>query len=233
MGVDDRHADLDLWALVPAAPLADLDRRSPTRFFGFELDGKQGHLNVEDGDGFRAQVAACRMPLLAELRTARVLDDAGGFAAPLLAAARLPMPDDVRLAWFRLHHVELRSWHRIADNAVPRGDAFASLLSVAEATASALRAAMVLDRVPYPYDKWLAARAFGCPTGAHLRRAVERVVATADAADVGPSGPLAEMRAVLLERAALAGIDGPWLQRWWLHLHTARSGVARARWPLA
>ena len=92
---------------------------------------------------------------------------------------------------------------------------------------------MVLDREPYPYDKWLASRAFGCPTGALLRPAAERVVATAAAPDVGPSGPLAEMREVLLRRAALAGIDGMWLHRWWLHLHTARSGAACARWPLA
>jgi hypothetical protein len=30
-----------------------------------------------------------------------------------------------------------------------------------------------------------------------------------------------------------AGVDGPWLEKWWLHVHEAASGAAAARWPLA
>ena len=61
-GVDDDVSDLDVWALVPLAAVDEVGRRSPTRVFQFELDGKRGHLNVEDEEAFRRRVmaATCR-----------------------------------------------------------------------------------------------------------------------------------------------------------------------------
>ncbi len=240
MGVDDAHSDLDLWALVEPEALAELDRSSPTRFFGFELAGKKGHLNVEDGDLFRSRVRSCDMPVLAELRDARVLEDALGIGAGLTAAARQSMPEDVRSAWFRFHYVEMRGHHRNADNALARGAAIASLISVTEAAAHGMRAALVLDGVPYPYEKWLAARALTCPTGRPACKAVERLLGALEAgglrAQAGSVGadiqaPLSELRSILIGRARGAGLDGPWLERWWLYLPDARAGIATARWP--
>ena len=240
MGVDDAHSDLDLWALVEPAALAKLDRCSPTRFFGFELAGKKGHLNVEDADLFTSRVRSCEMPLLAELRDAQVLEDALGLGAALTAAARLSMPSDVRFAWFRFHYVEMRGHHRNADNALARGAAIASLISVTEAALHGLRAALVLDGVPYPYEKWLAVRALTCPTGRQACKAVERVVGAlesgglrgqAASVDADIQAPLYELRSILIERAQGTGLDGPWLERWWLHIPEARAGIASARWP--
>jgi len=166
-GIDDAHSDLDLWALVEPTGLAELDRCSPTRFFGFELAGKKGHLNVEDADLFTSRVRSCDMPLLAELRDAHVLDDTLGLGAGLTAAARQTMPENVRFAWFRFHYVEMRGHHRTADNALARGDAIASLISITEAAAHGLRAALVLDGVPYPYERsgWLCERSRVRPAG--------------------------------------------------------------------
>jgi len=163
-GIDDAHSDLDLWALVEPTGLAELDRCSPTRFFGFELAGKKGHLNVEDADLFTSRVRSCDMPLLAELRDAHVLDDTLGLGAGLTAAARQTMPENVRFAWFRFHNVEMRGHHRTVANALARGDAIASLISITEAAAHGLRAALVLDGVPYPYEELRSC------TNAELRR---------------------------------------------------------------
>ena len=41
-GVDDAVSDLDPWALVPAGAQPEHDRRSPSRFHAFSLDGKKG-----------------------------------------------------------------------------------------------------------------------------------------------------------------------------------------------
>ncbi|HKF16582.1 MAG TPA: hypothetical protein VKF14_05230 [Candidatus Dormibacteraeota bacterium] len=240
MGVDDAHSDLDLWALVEPAALAELDRCSPTRFFGFDLAGKKGHLNVEDGDLFTSRVRSCDMPLLAELRDAKVLEDALGLGAALTATARQSMLRDVKFAWFRFHYVEMRGHHRSADNTLARGASIASLISVTEAAAHGLKAALVLDGVPYPYEKWLAVRALTCPTGRPACRAVERLLGALESGGLrGPTGwvdadiqaPLYELRSILIERARGAGLDGPWLERWWLHLPEARAGIATARWP--
>lgn len=119
---------------------------STTRVVPFEVDGKRGHLSLEDAAAFEAAAAACAMPLLAELRDARLLDDRSGLGARLVADARLPMPDDVRLCWFRFHYVEMRSSHRTADNTLARAEPVASLIAVTGAMAHALRAGMVLDR---------------------------------------------------------------------------------------
>lgn len=239
-GLDDLHSDLDLWALVESPVVRELDRRCSTRFFGFWLDGKKGHLNVEDGELMASRARSCDLPLLAELRRAVVLVDGSGLAARLVAAARRPMPADVRLAWFRQHYVELRAHHRTADNTLARGEPVATLISLTEAVAHALRAALVLDGEPYPYHKWLAADARASPTGRRLSEAVERLLAAVElgglrghdpAAEADVQAGLHEMRQVLMEGAAAAGLTGPWLERWWLHLDEARAGIAAARWP--
>jgi len=240
MGVDDAHSDLDLWALVEARALAELDQTSPTRFFGFELAGKKGHLNVEDGDLFISRVRSCDLPLVAELRDARVLEDSLGLGATLTAAARHSMPKNVRFAWSRFHYVEMRGHHRNADNALARGAAIPSLIAVTGAAAHGLRAALVLDGVPYPYEKWLAVRALTCPTGRSACKAVEHLLGAlesgglrgqAGSVDADIQAPLYELRLILIERARRAGLGGPWLERWWLHLPEAQAGIASARWP--
>ena len=180
------------------------------------------------------------MPLLAELRVARVLEDDLGVGAALVAAARHPIPDEVRHAWFRYHYVEMRGWHRTADNAALRGDSMAVLLTTAGAVTEALRAAMILDREPYPYPKWLPSRAAACPTGSLVVAAGERFLGLLEngglrALDLDREDTLGEalrqMRRVLVERARDAGLDGDWLERWWFSIDEAREGVRGCRWP--
>jgi hypothetical protein len=163
-----------------------------------------------------------------------------GVGSALVAAARKPMSDGIRYSWFRLHYVEMRGWHRTADNAALRGDAEAVLLTTISALAEALRAAMVLDREPYPYPKWLPSRAASCPTGSRLVAARAQFLALLEAGGMrahdldrpGTLGePLREMRAILIERARDTGIDGDWLERWWLAIDEARTGVGEHRWP--
>lgn len=144
-GIADELADIDLWCLGSMADVEALDAVCPTRFFAFEHQGRSGHLNVEALEDVEARITACDLPLIAELRIAHVLADPDRAAARLLARAALPMPPEVRAAWFRFHYVEFRGEHRSTDNPAGRGHAVALLLATGNSLREALRAAMVLD----------------------------------------------------------------------------------------
>ncbi len=239
LGVDDAHSDLDVWLLLGEPALRALDARSPTRFFGFELDGKPGHCNAESLPGFTRRAAACDMPLLTELRSARILRDPDGAAGDLLETARRPMPSAVREAWFRFHYVQMRQAHRAADGPANRGDPIPLLQFAADTVGHALRAALVLDGEPYPYDKWLAAAARRTPTGTAIEERVRALLDLFAQDALRQPGPEREhpirpvfldIRKQLIDSARKRGIDGPWLDEWWLSLDAARAGIARVRW---
>jgi hypothetical protein len=146
------------------------------------------------------------------------------------------MPTEVRLAWFRYHYVEMRGHHKNADNTLARRDAVATLLATGNALAHGLRAAMILDAEPYPYEKWLARKAFDTPTGALIRPAVERFLHVLDLEELTSGARLDEalkdIRVLLVDRAREGAADGPWLDSWWLHIDEARQGIEAVRWPL-
>ena len=238
-GVDDAHSDLDVWLLLSDAALVELDARSATRFFEFELDGKPGHCNAEALDGFARRISSCEMPLLAELRTARVLSDESGAVQALLDVARRPMRDDVRLAWFRYHYVEHRSEQKGTQNAIERGEPHALLQFAPRSIAHALRAALILDGEPYPYDKWLAWSARRHAAGARVEAEASRLFDRLASDALRRPGPedghpvrasMLEVRGALVEEARRHGIDEPWLDRWWLDLAQARRGIRELTW---
>jgi hypothetical protein len=130
----------------------------------------------------------------------------------------------------------MRGHHRIADNTLARHDAMASLLAISNALAHGLRAAMILDAEPYPYEKWLPSRAWASPTGALVRPMVERFLVALDQGELTSGARLNEVlsdiRQVLIDRARRGDVDGPWLDRWWLHIDEAREGVEAVHWPV-
>ena len=116
------------------------------------------------------------MDTIFQLRHGVVICDPSGIAADLRRDASACMPAEVRQAFFMHHYVEMRSEHRACDNPMERHDPVALLLSLPKVLAHALRAAMVLDGEPYPYDKWLYFAARQTPTGRLLAPHVETVL---------------------------------------------------------
>ena len=239
-GIEDELADLDLWCLGRASDVREVDAASPTRFFSFNHRGRQGHLNVESFEEFDARISGCDLPLIAELRSARVVADPDGRTAALAARASLAMPEDVRAAWFRFHFVEHRGEHRSMDNSGARGHPVALLLASANCLREALRAAMIVDGLPYPYDKWLHPDALATPTGTMLAPSVERLLDGLTGDSLRASLPeashpvvqaLKEMRGVLVARARETGLHGDYLDRWWLHVTNVRQGIRAVSWP--
>jgi hypothetical protein len=238
-GIDDAFSDLDIYMALSDEDLAKLDTLSDTRFFGFELDGKAGHINAWSVSDVENRVRSCEMPVIRELRDGITLADPEGSGIRLVEEARHPMSDAVRRAWACYHYVEMRSDHRGLDNPIERNQPVAVLLFLSKVLGHALRTAMVLDGEPYPYDKWLHPMAVATPTGARLKDDVQ-IILDLLADDIlrlgGPEGenPIAlsirRIRATLIEAAMGSGIDERWLTKWWLHMDQARDGIAKVRW---
>lgn len=238
-GVDDAFSDLDLYFILSAVDLVELDARSSTRFFEIQVDGKPGHLNAQALADFTARVDGCDLPLITELRSALPIEDRLDGVEELLASARRPMRDEVRRAFFFHHYVQMRSFHRTGDNSMERGDAVAVLFGVSQALAHALRAALVFDGEPYPYEKWLRRQAVRHPTGEVLAPHVEAMfdhIADDVLRRAGPEkeNPLSQelhrIRHVLIDAARAGDIDEPWLHRWWLHIEQAEAATEGVRW---
>ena len=78
MGIVDRYADIDLWYLLPEDRLRELDKVSDSRFFPFEIDGREGHMIAEDINGFVTDVRHCDMDKIYQLRSAVTIFDESG-----------------------------------------------------------------------------------------------------------------------------------------------------------
>jgi len=154
-GVDDAVSDLDMWLLLSDDELAALDAASPTRFFEVLVHEKPGHMNANSARQFRERVRWGDMNLIYELRQARPILTHLRVAPELIAEARKPMSQELRRAFFFHHYVEMRGDHRACDTPLARKDRCGALLFLTKTVAHAMRAALVLDGEPYPYDKWL------------------------------------------------------------------------------
>jgi len=239
MDIDDEWSDLDLWLLMSEEDLARFDAASPTRFVEFTCDGKVGHMNAVATTQFRQQVERCHMDTIWQLRRSKVIVGGAEGTEAIVALARKPMPAETREALFMWHYTEMRGEHRAMDNPIERKDPVAVLLSLPKAVAHALRAAMVLDGEPYPYDKWLYRAAAQTPTGTRIEPLVQRVIDALSCGALSLGGPerehpigreLRAIRAVLIDAARAGGLDRPWLDKWWLHMDQARSAFDKARW---
>lgn len=239
MGIDDAFSDLDLWFLLPAAAAGELDAAAGTRFFEFQLDGKQGHLNTEPVEAFSERLRRCDMDAICQLRGAEIITDGTGAAGQMIRLARRPMRKEVSEALFFYHYVEMRGEHRACDNPMERGDPVGFLLSLPKVIAHALRAAMALDEQPYPYDKWLYRAASRTPTGRLLAASVEKILDLIGAGKLRFEGPesahpvsqeLRVVRRILIEAAQAKGIREPWLTQWWLHMNQAKAAMEYVRW---
>jgi len=149
------------------------------------------------------------------------------------------MREEVRRAMFLYHYVEMRSDHRACDNPMERGDPPALLFSLPKVLGHGLRAAMILDGEPYPYDKWLYQAAQATPSGRALTPHVDRVIELLGGDALRFDGPASDnpidhevhaIRNALMEAARAAGIDEPWLDTWWLSMDAARVAHEEVRW---
>ncbi|OPZ05922.1 MAG: hypothetical protein BWZ10_02999 [candidate division BRC1 bacterium ADurb.BinA364] len=239
MGVDDDGSDLDIWLALDKEQVWALNRGAGTGFFGFDLNGKAGHLNAESWESLAARIEHCDMDLIFQLRRAVLLRDPCGAFGRLIESAWRPMRRETRDALFQYHYVEMRGEHRSCDNPLARGDAMAALLAVGKTLGHALRAAMVLDGEPYPYDKWLYRMAVQTKSGGRMAPYVDAALEALESGALHRIGShkdnpidraLNAIRAELIRSAQAAGLSAPWLYQWWLYIPQSREAQRTARW---
>lgn len=239
-GITDDVADVDLWMLVDDEQLQRADYEAGTRFFAMQIDDVKGHVNLVTTDHLASAFIPVDMATLFELRRCQIVRDRNGIAAELCERARAPMPDQVRLAWFAHHYIEMRGEHRSADNPMYRGDPVAVLFGVSRTLQQALRAAMVLDGEPYPYHKWLHASARQTPTGRIVAALADEAISLMENGDLRRVGDerdnplsmkLREIRIALIGAARANGMNEPWLEKWWYHIDSSRRSVLEVGWP--
>ena len=238
-GLDDAWSDLDLGLLLSDSEFQALAGSCDTTFFGFGVEGKEGHIMAVPVRQWRDEVAHCHMDRIYHLQRAAIVSDVEGRAAELLDYARAPMREEVRRAMFLYHYVEMRSDHRACDNPMERREPPALLFSLPKVLGHGLRAAMILDGEPYPYDKWLYQAAQATPSGRALTPHVDRVIELLGGDALRFDGPASDnpidhevhaIRNALMEAARAAGIDEPWLDTWWLSMDAARVAHEEVRW---
>ena len=229
-GIADSYSDLDVW-LLPSI-------EGHKEFIDFRVSNKPGQLQIESRRDFEGRIRRCDLPLIFELRDALVLRDDDGWGRGVIALARREMTEQVRDAWFAYHYIEMRSEHRSCDNSIERRDEAALLLALTSTLSHALRAAIVFDRQPYPYTKWLAASAAETATGREIVPIVGDVISLIETGALRQGGPedqhpinlkLREIRQKLISAARSGGLDGPYLTTWWMHLDI-RERVHRVVW---
>ena len=246
LGFDDPFSDIDLWFLLPENELIELKSVSESLFFNIEHEFKSGHLNAESIEDFSRRFHQLKnhndqndMDIVFQLRNAEVVIDESGIGDELVKLACQPMRKEVSELFFFYHYVEMRGEHRTSDNPMERHDPVGVLLSLPKTIAHALRAAMVLDGEPYPYDKWLYYTASQTPTGKKLIPSVEKIInLIADdklrfkgsEADHPIGQELRVIRRILIEAAQAKGNNSPWLEKWWLYITHSRDQIKNVNW---
>ena len=246
LGFDDPFSDIDLWYLLPEEELIQLEKISGTLFFEIEVSDKPGHLNAESIEEFSRRFHQLRnsndkhdMDIVFQLRNAEIVIDRTGIGNELITSACQPMRKEVSDCFFFYHYIEMRGEHRASDNPMERHDPVGVLLSLPKTLAHALRAAMVLDNEPYPYDKWLYYAASKIPIGKKLIPSINKIIDLMASDGLRFEGSEAEnpistelrvIRKILIEEARAKGNDSPWLEKWWLYMTQALDKIREIHW---
>jgi len=246
LGFDDPFSDIDLWLLIPEEELAEFEVISESLFFEFEVNGKGGHLNAESIEDFSRRFHQLKnhydqpdMDIVYQLRNAEVVIDNTGIGNELTNSACQPMRKEVSDEFFFYHYVEMRSEHRACDNPMERHDPIGVMLSLPKVIAHALRAAMVLDGEPYPYDKWLYYAACQTPIGKKFVPSIDKILDFIAEDNLRFKGSESEhpisqelrvIRRILVESAQAKGNFSPWLEKWWLYMTQPRDSIKDIHW---
>ena len=240
LNVDDPHSDLDFWLILDEEEDAHYRSLTKESFVLLNIDGKVGHINPLP----LRELSACfgediNMILAYEVQSGIGIVDKKDVFATYKSKALTPLTDAVRDAHFFRNYIEMRASHRSCDNPMERHDPFAMLYNVMDTMKFALQAAFVLDRLPYPYDKWIYVHAHRSETPRSLLPYINTILDQVTSGCSALYGPEAEnaisqdlriIRGMLIEKAQHQGIDEPWLYKWWRYIDESKRVVHAVRW---
>jgi len=184
-GTVDEFADVDVHVYVPEAsfgPLYAHYRRAvdegrievmnPAAFRYGEfplvlMSGVRGHYRVYVFEEAERQIAGHDDVAMWVHQSSIVLHDPSGRYSAMRDAAS-SYPEDAWREKIRFHNLEAIEAAGAASNALRRNDLPAVTLTMTNCAAHALRVCCLLDRRPFPYDKWLYREALQTRAGREL-----------------------------------------------------------------
>jgi len=193
-GTTDEFADIDVNVYVPEAsfdPLYAEYRRAaeegrievmnPRAFrygeFPFVLvAGVPGHYRAHTFEELEGQIARYDDVAMWVHQGSAVLHDLSGRYAAIQKAVAA-YPEKVWRERIRFHLLEAIDAAGAAANPLRRNDLPAVTLTMTDCAAQALRLCCLLDRRPFPYDKWLYREALETRAGSELRPLFEELFA--------------------------------------------------------
>lgn len=237
-GYADGESDLDLEIVAPGDAAAEIERGvreaaalppDHDLFVEFETEGIRGHYAVISREDLEHRVRTCDDVALWRMQRCSILHDPAGWLRDLGRIAVYPA--DVLRARQRRQYIVMAERRNQMKAPLRRADRVAAALLFTQMAQAALRASLLLDGRPYPYDKWLAAEAGGTETGrAALSVIADGVAALGRPWAPGPSrsAPLYQigtrLRDLVRDAYRARGIDEAWLERWWLFMGDPRGG---------
>ncbi|KPJ63552.1 hypothetical protein AMK68_03730, partial [candidate division KD3-62 bacterium DG_56] len=193
-GIEDEFTDIDINVFVPSSSYARLyehyvkaveDQRvevlNPAAFEYKELPlalmpAIRGHYKVHTFEEAEDRVARCEDVAMWVHRNSLVLHDPSGRYAALQKKAS-DYPEDVWRERVRFHYLEAWMAASAASNPLRRNDRPAVTLTMTKCLRHLLRLCCLLDRRPFPYDKWLYREALQTQAGRDLKHVFDRFFA--------------------------------------------------------
>jgi hypothetical protein len=190
-GVEDEFVDVDILGFVPAAfyptlyegyraavEAGRIEVQNPNAFWYHEfplvlLPGVKGHYQVHTFEEVEKPVQQWDDVTMWIHGQGIILHDPSGRYAQLQARSRT-YPEAVWREKVRRHYLRAYDSAISASNPLRRGDRSTVTLLMVECVAHLLRVCCLLDRRPFPYDKWLYREAMQTRAGRDLQELFER-----------------------------------------------------------
>jgi predicted nucleotidyltransferase len=235
----DNCSDIDFLILFDDVELTMFDSISDHRYISYDLNGKPGHFNPMSIVELQSCFSKIDMAMIHDIRDAMIIVDRKNIFQGIQKTALQAMPDDVQYAFFFRNYVEMRSCHRALDNPMEREDEIAVLMGITKTITYALRSALILDKIPYPLDKWLHVVSHYYPTAKSILPYVNNILfqlktdsncLRGSEASNQISKNLREMRAKLILKSNEIGITDLWLEKWYRYIDPSKAAIENVKW---
>lgn len=225
-GIDDEYTDLDMWLILDSKVYFDFVFKNG-HFFDFEVEKKWGHINIENLDVFINRVSNCDFPLIYELRNGYFVHG-NDSVLTLYKTAQKEINKDITENHFLYNYAIARNWQKSSENIIRRGDKTALLLTMSKFIEHALKAAIISNGRPYPYQKWLYHTASGidsCNLLVNeidlLLEIIERNGILGDVNDIDNNvlfKSMEKIKGALIDLASIHNIESPIIEKWYLYI---------------
>lgn len=225
-GIDDKYTDLDMWLIINSNTYSDFIAKNG-HFFDFEIEKKWGHINIENLELFKHRVLNCDFPLIYELRNSYFIQGNKDVLS-VYKTSQKEIRKEITENHFLYNYALARNWQKSLENVLRRDDKVSLLLTISRFIEYTLKAAIIINREPYPYKKWLhyaANKIDSCSSLVNeiylLIDIIEQKGFLGDKKDIEDNVLFKSMENIKISLKDLAtqnNIESPIIEKWYLYI---------------